>query len=376
MAITTNAHGGTITGRLDDEGKNSKEAKMTTNSRKSTADSNAGTYNTKAQAITELQRLRQRGMNVIINIDGQQEGKIIINGYEFTLGCFNTAKYNVSTRILLDYLLMRFSEILPFGRGATPETVFKTSTVTVTLDEFMAMRGLKDKKNARIQFRETAHTLLNVGMRFDYTIKHRKGRKTIEERARVDGYLFITTISIRTGDEDPLRNSRITFRINYDFVYYLCNRSIMPVDVKMFAINPHKNPHSYNIMRKLTEHYDYNATKKNEPVRISVRAILEYCPELLNLDEVNDRHQAQLIMKPIDRDLNALEDTYSLIKHQYSHSKGKTLTDDELEKMPFATWLDLMIEYYLPDYPVETAKRVRKLQNEEAQQEDTVIIPA
>ena len=346
-------------------------------SQKITAEDTAGTYkySTGAKAITEIHRVDQRRMDVITNLDGQQEGKITINGFTLTLGSFNTVKYDDNARMLLVYLLTRFTEIAPFGQGATPEDVFKVSSLTVTLKEFQAMRKLKDPKNARAQFREAAHTLLNASLKFDYSFFRKKGRKTIEETAHVDGYIFICNTGFRTNDEEPLQNSRIIFDMNPKLMCYLCNRKILPVDLRMFTINPHNNPHSYNIMRKLTEHYHMNATKKNETVRISVRAILEYCPELRNLDEVKDRHHVQLIMKPVDRDINALEDTYGLIKHQYSHRKGKTLTDDELENMPFETWLDLMIEYYLPDYPVEKAKKVRKLQKEEALQEDTVIIP-
>lgn len=351
---------------------------------KTTAETTAGTYNydpksTTAKAISELQRVDQRRMKIMIDLDGKQEGRIEINGIVFTLGCINTARLNVNARILLDYLLTRFSEIAPFGAGATPETVFKISSITVTLDEFMVMRGLKDKKYARAQFREAAHTLLNIGIKFDYIFNREKGRgktrKTIKESAHVDGYIFICNVGFRTNDDEPLRNSRIIFDMNPKLLCYLCNRRVMPVDVRMFAINPQKNPHSYNIMRKLTEHYRMNAKKKNEPIRISVRAMLEYCPELLKVDEVNDRHQAQLIMKPVDRDLNALEETYGLIKQQYSHSKGKALTNEELKKMPFETWLGLMIEFYLPDYPVKKSQELIKAKEQETQQEYTSIIP-
>lgn len=347
---------------------------MTTNSRKSTADDTAGTYkySTDAKAITALHMVNQRGMNVMEDI---QEGSIEINGIVFTLGCFRTAKLNVNAKILNDYLLTRLTEIAPFGTGITPEDVFRVSSIEVTLKEFQAMRGLKDPKNAREQYTEGAHALFNVELNFDYPIFRKKGRKIIEETAHVDGPMFICTEGFRTNPDEPLRNSRIIFTLNPKLLHYLCNRSILPVDVRMFAIDYRKNPHAFHIMRALTDYYHMNAKKKNEQIRISVRSLIEACPELPKIDEVNDGHQAQLIMKPIDRDLNALEDTYSLIKHQYSHRKGKTLTDEELEKMPFATWLDLMIEYHLPDYPVEKAKKVRKLQEEEAQQEDTVIIP-
>ena len=350
---------------------------MTQKKEKSTADNKTVTYkySTKAKAISELQRLDQREMTIMTDIDGKQEGKITIEGITFTLGSFNTAKYDANTRTLLEYLLTRFSEIAPFGTGATPETVFKVSSISVTLKEFMAIRGLKHKQNARAQFREAAHTLLNSSMKFDYSIKRREGKKVIEEIAHVDGYIFICNVGFRTNDEEPLRNSRIVFDMNYKLMYYLCNRSIMPVDVKMFTINPRLNPHSFNIMRKLTEHYDHNAKKKNEPVRLSVRALLEYCPELPTVDAVKGLHYSQLIRNPFERDLEALEDTYGLIKWQYCKRGGIQFTDEEKQpaEYSFNEWLDLIIEYYQPDYPVETAKRVRKRKTKQIQQEDNTI---
>lgn len=380
MPDTTHAHGGTINSKLDQKGTEITKGKkiMTKKNQKSTAEDNAGTYkySTTAKAITAMHRINQRGMNIEMDVDDQPTGRTEINGIVFSLGCFRTAKYNDNAKFLTDYLLMRFTEIAPFGTGITPEDVFRVSSIEVTLKEFQAMRGLKDPKNAREQYKEGAHALFNVELNFDYPIFRKKGRKIIEETAHVDGPMFICTEGFRTNPDEPLRNSRIIFTLNPKLLHYLCHRSILPVDVRMFAIDYRKNPHAFHIMRALTDYYHMNAKKKNEQIRISVRSLIEACPELPKIDEVNDGHQAQLIMKPIDRDLNALEDTYSLIKHQYSHRKGKTLTDEELEKMPFATWLDLMIEYHLPDYPVEKAKKVRKLQEEEAQQEDTVIIPA
>ncbi len=381
MPDTTHAHGGIITSEPDQTTKGGRrEEKMKRDSRKSTAESSAGTYkyNTGAKAITALHRINQRGMKVMENdIDGQR-GSITINGIVFTLGCFNTARLNTGAKILADFLLTRFTEIAPFGAGITPEDVFRVSSIEVTLKEFQAMRGLKDPKNARAQFKEVAHALFNVGLNFDYPIFRKKGRKTIEDTAHVDGPMFICTEGFRTNPDEPLRNSRIIFTLNPKLLHYLCHRSILPVDVRMFAIDCRKNPHGFHIMRALTDYYHLNATKKNEFVRYSVRSLIEACPELPKIDEIRNSEAGQLskrIKEPIDRDLDALEDTYGLIKHQYSHRKGKILTDEELEKMPFATWLDLMIEYYLPDYPVETAKKVRKLKQEQAQQEDTVIIP-
>ena len=382
----TDAHRGTITGNAGKKGEKNKEAKnsgMTSNSRKSTAEDNAGTYkySTTAKAITALHMVTQRGMNIEMDVDGQQTGRTEINGIVFSLGCFSTAKYNDNAKILTDYLLMRFTEIAPFGAGITPEAVFKVSSIEVTLKEFQAMRGLKDPKNAREQFKEAAHALFNVELHFDYTIPRRKGKKIVEEPARVDGPMFICTISFRTNPDEPLKNSRIIFALNPHLLYYLCHRSIMPTDVRMFAIRPKENPYSYPIARKLTDYYHMNAKKKNEDICISVRSLLEACTELPTVDEIRQDEAGQLslrIRKPFERDLDADELTYRLIKWRYCKRGGIEFTDEETQPADYSfhDWLGLMIKFHLPDYPVETAKRVRKLKAEEAQQENNAIIPA
>ncbi len=384
MPITTNAPGGTINSKLDQTTKGGRqEEKMKRNSRKSTAEDHAGTYkySTTAKAITALHMVTQRGMNIEMDVDGQQTGRTEINGIVFSLGCFSTAKYNDNAKILTDYLLTRFTEIAPFGARITPEDVYRVSSIEVTLDEFMTMRGLTHKQNAREQFKEGAHALFNVGLHFDYTISRKKGKKNVEDPAHVDGPMFICTEGFRTNPDEPLHNSRIIFTLNPKLLHYLCHRSILPVDVRMFAIDCRKNPHSFPIMRALTNYYHMNAKKKNEDICISVRSLLEACPELPTVDEIRQDEAGQLslrIRKPFERDLDADELTYRLIKWRYCKRGGIEFIDEETQPADYSfhDWLSLMIKFHLPDYPVETAKRVRKLKAEEAQQENNAIIPA
>lgn len=321
-------------------------------------------------AMSTVQRVSGKELKPMTNIDGITEGRVKIDniekgGIEITLGYSNILRLNPTCRKLLDLLLMRISEIAPYGEEATRRNLAMPACVTVRLEEFMSLFGLKDKRNAREQFREAAHTLLHMWVKFDYITHTKKGRKVIEETKHVDGYLFEATIGIRTVAEEPLRNSRINFCFALTLLEYLCNRFIMPVNVKMFTINPQNNPHSYNLMRRLTEYYDMNATAPNEPVRISVRKLLEHCPEIPTPEEIRKEEAGQIskrIREPFERDLEALEETYGLIKWQYCKRRGIEFEPEEKQpaNYPFEDWLDLLIEYYLPAYPVKKAKELHR----------------
>ncbi len=326
-------------------------------------------------AISELQRSSKKDMEITTNIDGIKEGRRKTeNGITITLGSINLVKLNTQCRKLLDFILAGFTEIAPYGEQATLDTVAKVSTFSVRLEDFMSVCGLQDKRNARAQFREAAHTLLNIGMDFDYEIKRVKGRgksRKIEiVKEHVEGYMFVSTAGIKTLDEEPLKDSRIEFDMSVRMLLYLCNRFIMPVDLKMFTINPQKNPHSYNLMRRLSEYYDMNATAPDEPVRISVRKLLEHCPEIPTPEEIRKEEAGQIskrIREPFERDLEALEETYGLIKWQYCKRRGIEFEPEEKQpaNYPFEDWLDLLIEYYLPAYPIEKKREMYRHKKEE-----------
>ena len=328
------------------------------------------TYKTmrNAPAINVLQTLAKKDMKIMTDINGDSEGIIHTTAkeedIEIKIGHFPLVKVNPQSRKLLDILLMKISEIAPYGKEATPEAIARVFGITIRLDEFMSLFGLKHKDNAREQFRQTAQTLMNIYVKIDYTIDRKKGKRTVKEHKHVDSYMFEATIETRNLTEDTIRNSRTEFRFNITVLEYLCNRFIMPANVKMFAVKSKDNPHSYNLIRRLTEYYNMNATATNEPVRISVRRLLEHCPEIPTPEEVKGQHYSQLIREPFERDMNALEFDYGLIHWEYSHSKGSLISQEELDNGAFEDWQNWYITYYLPDYPVEKEKEVQKRKKE------------
>ena len=325
-------------------------------------------------AIDALQEVRQKDMSIRETLTNviSKEGRIIIKGevsdIEVRLGNFERVNLNVQSRKLLDILLVKLSEQLPYGEEGIMKANIQVLRITITLDEFMALCGLSDRKNARDQFRAAAECLISLYMTFDYEVWQQAGKRRKSLKKHFSAYLFEATIETRNLETDPVVNSEIDFRFGPSLIEYLCTRYIMPVDINIFKINPHKNPHAYNLARHLSEVYRVRMNK-GQPPRISVKTLLSACPELPTVEELREkgnREYWQKIYEPVERDLDAIADIYGLVDWHYCHSNGIPLTDAELglngEKgYSFDEWLTFMIDFTLPDYPDTTARR-RKYQ--------------
>ena len=336
------------------------------------------------KAIDVLQsNVNQKGMRIVEGIKNlrlSKEGHITIKGdcgdIEVKLFNYDRVNLSVQSHKLLDMLLVKLSEQLPYGEEGIKKATLEVLRITVTLDEFMKMFGLSDKKNAREQFRAAAECMFNVYMTFDYEVFQNTGKRRKRVKKHFSAYLLEATVETRNLDSDPIVNSEISFRFGPSLMEYLCTRYIMPIDINIFKINPHKNPHAYTIARHLSEVYRVRMNK-GQPPRISVEALLKACPELPTVDEMKakhhkDRHFEQLIMEPVERDLDVIRNIYGLVDWHYTHSNGEPLTDDELgyseeygltndRKYPYSfdEWLTFNIDFTLPDYP-DTTERVKK----------------
>ena len=320
------------------------------------------------KAIDVLQEVNKKGMHIvegIVNFRLSKEGHITIMGdcgdIEVKLFNYDRVNLNVQSRKLLDMLLMKLSEQLPYGEEGIKKATLEVLRITVTLDEFMKMFGLSDKKNARDQFRAAAECMFSIYMTFDYEVFQNTGKRRKRVKKHFSAYLLEATVETRNLDSDPIINSEISFRFGPSLMEYLCTRYIMPIDINIFKINPHKNPHAYNIARHLSEVYRVRMNK-GQPPRISVEALLKACPELPTVDEIREnenRKYWEKIHDPVERDLDVIADIYGLIDWHYTHSNGEPLTDSELANYSFEDWLHFMIDFTLPDYP-DSTDRIKK----------------
>ena len=326
-------------------------------------------------AMNVLQKVNKKGMSIvetIVNLRLSKEGRIIIKDDkdgDIEVRLFNVERVNlnVHSRKLLDMLLMKLSDQLPYGQEATRRTIVEVFDITVTLDEFMKLCGLSDRKNARDHFRAAAECLFSLYMTFDYEVWETIGKRRKRTKKHFSSYLLDSTEETRTLDKDPVIDSRICVAFSVKLLEYLCTRYIMPLNIKIFAINPRNHPHAYNIFRHLSEVYRVKMNRGQE-ARISVEALLKACPELPTVNEIREkgnREYWQKIYEPVQRDLDALEEIYGLITWEYTHKNGSPLTDYELAHYSFDEWQKFMIDFTLPDYPdtglpLKETERVKK----------------
>jgi len=323
------------------------------------------------KAIEILQSVNKKGMQIMETFNQfgfiSKEGRIIIKDntgdVEVKLFNYERVDLNVQSRKLLDMLLMKLSQQLPYGEEGIKKATLEVLRVNITLYEFMTLCGLSDKKNAREQFRKASECMFSIFMTFDYEVWNGTGKHRKKLKKHFSAYLFEATIETRTLQTDPIINSEISFRFGPSLMEYLCTRYIMPIDINIFRINPHKNPHAYNLARHLSEVFRVRMSK-GQPHHISVEALLKACPELPAVDEIKsrayeERHYDRHIMLPVERDLDAIADIYGLVDWHYTHSKGEPLTDEELTNYSFEDWLNFMIDFTLPDYP-EAKGKVKK----------------
>lgn len=214
----------------------------------------------------------------------------------------------------------------------------KDHIVELSLSEYMERRGLKDRKEARKQVVEDLETLYNASISLT---ESRSGKEQ-------------SFLDMRICDAKGIKNGIISFSFGNVFFSLLKGYAIMPYPAPLYKINGKRNPFSYQLGRKIAEHKNMNAGKKNEDI-IAVKTLLKVCEGLPSKKEVasTDRHYLSRIIEPFERDLNALE---TMLTWEYCHRNGTPLTDEELKDFSFETFENALILTHWKDYPDQTKR--------------------
>ena len=285
---------------------------------------------TSTNALTKLRATEGKGLK----IDSITGDATIKNG-NFILTIPNYAQLTglkTSTYQLLDAITVALTE-----SGA------KSPTVILPLEEYMKRRGLKDRKEAKTQAKADMEILRGAS----FSWEEKRGKK-------VESYAFVNL----ADSGEIRRNGDIVFTYGSTFYNILLGYPVMPYPAQLQTLNSKRNPNSYYLLRKIAEHKNMNIGKKNENI-IAVKTLLSIAPFLPSYDEVmaTDRHLDQRIIKPFERDMDALEDTLSW---NYCHSLDQPLTDEELGAMSYSTFEGLLIHTEWRNYPDQTARLERK----------------
>lgn len=283
-------------------------------------------------AINQLTRLKPKKKDLDIDpITGNatvKRGNFKLTFTEFT----KIAGLKTSTHQLLDALMIERTK-----HGG------KDLTIRLTLDKFIEMRGLKDRKEARKQVETDLETLFNA--RLSWTENTGRGNKR-------DYY------DMRLLSAKGIEKGVITATITSEFSQVLEGYYPMPYAKQTLRLSGKYNPNSYYFLNCIQQHKNMNIGKKNENL-ISVQTLLDATPDVPTYEEVtgSNRHYDERIIEPFERDMDALDET---LTWEYCHSNGVPLTDEELENMNYYTFEQLLIQTYWRTYPDQTERIERK----------------
>ena len=226
---------------------------------------------------------------------------------------------------------------------ALTETGAKSPSVVIPLSAYMERRGLKDRKEARSQAKADMEVLRQASI----TGEEKRGKNT-------QTYSFVNI----ADSGEIRRNGDIVFTFGNTFYQMLLGYPVMPYPAQLQTINSKRNPNSYYLLRKIAEHKNMNIGKANEDI-IAVKTLLSVAPFIPSYEEVmaTDKHTDQRIVKPFERDMDALAETLSW---EYCHTNGQPLQNDELQNPGYALVKGLLVKVSWKDYPDQTARLERK----------------
>lgn len=223
------------------------------------------------------------------------------------------------------------------------ETGAKSNLVQLPLSAYMERRKITDVKAARQQVREDLEILYNASLSYR---EHRRGGKDQD------------FLDLRICEVKGIKNGIIYFGFGTTIYQLLRNYPVMPSQPILFQINGKRNPNSYFLMRKIMEHKNMNAGKKNEDL-IAVTTLLSVCDTIPSYEEVmqGNRHITERIIDPFERDLNALADS---LTWEYCHRSGTPLTDEELQQFNYEVFSACLVQIHWGSYPDQTARLALK----------------
>jgi len=254
---------------------------------------------------------------------------------------YSEVKLKTSAYMLLDVLTIVLTE-----SGA------KSTIVSLPLNSYMDLRGLKDKKSARNQIENDLISLYEISLSFK------------DDNEKNQNFYDMRMLQ----GKGIIKNGVITVQFTEPFLALLKRYTVMAYPVQALQFNAKYNPHSYFLLRKIAEHKNMNVGKTNED-KIRIETLLEACPLLPTYDEVmnGDRDIYGRIIDPFFRDMGALAET---IEYSYLHKNNTPITDEELTSIKYKEFKDLIIQIMWKQYPDQTKRLERKQANIEKNQKN------
>lgn len=235
-----------------------------------------------------------------------------------------------STMKLLHAGVLQLTTLNHYGEQR-PERI--KNTVRFTLDEYMELRGLRDRKEARKQVKADLEALYNVSL--EWTENDGRGDTVAFEMMRVFYYAKLE------------RSGTIEMGFSPELAGYLVSSHVMYLPRLYWQLNDKHTPNSSSLLYKLALNQRINRGR-NQACIISVSALLTVC-SIPRYEELGAKGQVlQRIIDPFERDMHALEPT---LTWEYCNKKGVALTEEQLADLSYREFSRRYVHYDLAENP-------------------------
>lgn len=278
------------------------------------------------------------------------DAEIVKDGVRLTFNNFRDLNLSLPTTKVLETFVLSLTRVLPYNKELVEGSVDKNREIELSVEEYMETCGLKDAKEARNQLNRSTRDIYNESV--EYTEERwirkngKKKKEVIQWHSRI---LDATGVDLT---KPLVQNGKVKVKFAYDIAKMLLYGQLMPYPLALLKVNAKYNPHSYYIGRKMAEHHNMNYWKSNANI-IGVKSLVEACPDLPNYEAVmaTDKHAKQRIIDPFERDLMNLKEMGILASWSYCNHNDQPITQEQVEKYDYATWITWLVKFELADYP-------------------------
>lgn len=214
--------------------------------------------------------------------------------------------------------------------------------VKFSLDDYMKLCGLKDKKESRKQVNAALDVLYDISISYDDSKNKNRSRNYRD---------------MRLVDDKGIERGIIRIRFAGGFAEELEKMPLMPYPLEILKLSQgreHRN--SFYIASWLCVLKNMNAGKNNEYV-ISVKSLLNHCPFLPTEEEVRSSEFRSLKERIINPFISDFEEALKILGigedgYEWHYEGGREIPFDKLTELDYETFIDayICIDEWL-DYP-------------------------
>lgn len=240
----------------------------------------------------------------------------------------------------------------------TANNSYDKQTVSIPIEDYMKIRGLKDTKDNRYsvkkQLEEDMALLASVSIK--WKLKRNLGEKNDKGKYELaKGDFHEVDLA---GEERGCSNGMITFEFSRRFMESLPQKQYMYLPQKAFSTDDAKYVHSYQFIRRMMEHKRVNVGEENENI-ITGKTLIESSKELEKHITCEPKYFKRLILEPFEKNMNYLEE-HCLCEWSYADTELTPDGEYNQSKIPtnIRELLKAKIVFEIEEYPKKKMKKL------------------